>query len=307
MPPNGDSGSVANARSHASSGSSADADAARRVVLQDRDRRVGRSGTRAASASAASTSTTLLYESSLPWSGSATLQEVAVERRPLVRVLAVAHVERLRSRPSGTSAPKRRLRLGAEVVGDRAVVGAVVWKTFCASRRSRRGRHLAAASRAARRGRPRSRRDRRSRSRRRGSSPPSAASTGRRCRSSRSPPRASCPASRPSARTGRGSPPRGRSARCRARAIASQVLGQVAPAEQPAVDLRVQRLHAAVEHLGEARVVAHLRHRRCRRRRAPSPCRRSRGSRRPARAGPRANSTQPALVADAEQRPRPDL
>ena len=34
---------------------------------------------------------------------------------------------------------------------------------------------------------------------------------------------------------------------------------EVAAAEEAAVDLRVQRLHAAVEHLGEAGVVAHLR------------------------------------------------
>ena len=48
-------------------------DAARRVVLQDRDRRVRRASRNSlASASAASTSTTLLYESSLPCSGSAT-------------------------------------------------------------------------------------------------------------------------------------------------------------------------------------------------------------------------------------------
>ena len=36
------------------------------------------------------------------------------------------------------------------------------------------------------------------------------------------------------------------------------VLGHVAPRQQAAVDLRVQRLHAAVEHLGKAGVLGHL-------------------------------------------------
>jgi hypothetical protein len=37
-----------------------------------------------------------------------------------------------------------------------------------------------------------------------------------------------------------------------------EVVGLVAPAEQAAVDLRVQRLHAPFHHFGEARVLADL-------------------------------------------------
>ena len=36
------------------------------------------------------------------------------------------------------------------------------------------------------------------------------------------------------------------------------VFGQVAPSENAAVDFRVQRFHAAVEHFGEAGVVGHF-------------------------------------------------
>jgi hypothetical protein len=72
------------------------------------------------------------------------------------------------------------------------------------------------------------------------------------------------------------------------------VLGHVAPRQQAAVHLRVQRLHAAVEHLGEAGVVGHLGDRQAGigqqlggaaggQQRMPSACR------------PRANSRMPVL------------
>ena len=57
------------------------------------------------------------------------------------------------------------------------------------------------------------------------------------------------------ARTGRGSRTRGRSARSRARSSVRHVLVVRAHREQAGVDARVERLDAAVEDLGEARVV----------------------------------------------------
>ena len=189
-PPNGDSGSVANARSHACTGSPPVptphgvlcfriAIAASASPWNSERERHGRVDV-----------DDVVVRELLPVQRLGDLQEVAVERRLLVRVLAVAHVDRLRPAPveaSGRSGPRPTRRGSRRSCRRRP---AVVWKTFCARRRFVATLTSPPADCAAPPRRPRSRRDRRSRSRARGSSPPSAASTARRCRCSRSPPRA---------------------------------------------------------------------------------------------------------------------
>ena len=74
-----------------------------------------------------------------------------------------------------------------------------------------------------------------------------------------------------------------------------QVRGHVAAGQDAAVHLRVQRLHAPVEHLGKAGDLGHVRAPAPRSRAAAWPCRPWTGSRRRAGPGSRANSTTPVL------------
>ena len=196
----------------------------------------------------------------------------------LVRVLAVGEVEHLLERGHEVLG-EVVLALG-EPARDRGVVAAVTPNASVASASrvaAERTPPVSAAPRAPRRSSRVDDHARRSRGswRRRGSA------SARRCRCSRSPP-PSTPrrGDRALERVEVDARP-GRSARCRAR---SSVRGArlVAARQQPRVDLRVQRLDAPVEDLGEAGVVASTSVLDAGLAPARSRCRRSRRSRRPA-------------------------
>ena len=104
------------------------------------------------------------------------------------------------------------------------------------------------------------RRDRRPPSRSRGSSPRCAASRGRRCRCSRSPPRNATPGfATVSSKGYRFTTTRSMSSIPFCSGL-GEMLGLVAPGQEPAMDLRVERLHPPLHDLREARVLAHLGH-----------------------------------------------
>ena len=176
--------------------------------------------------SAASASAMLLYESSLPASTRAAATVPAgtcvldVERAALVRILAIAQrllelerkMQRRRERFDALAVRPR-----AEPVRDDAVVARGV--RIGLGREPATQRQASCRRARALRGSRRNRSDRRRRRRARGSSPPRAASPGRRHRCSRSRRRACSPAARWPIRTDRGSRSADRSARCHARAI----------------------------------------------------------------------------------------
>ena len=136
----------------------------------------------------------------------------------------------------------------------------------------------------------------------RGSSwPPRAASWGRRCRCSRSPRRRARP-SPPCPRRGRGSRPPRRSAAMPCSSSACRCSGTSAPRQDAAVDLRVQRLHAAVEDLREAGGLRDAGHRDARLLAAPRRCRRWRRSRSRASTRPRRELDDAVLAVHGEQR-----
>ena len=182
-------------------------------------------------------------------------QEVAVERRRLVGVLAVAHVERLRPAPVERR-PEARPVAGAEIVGDRAVVA-----------RGRAEDLLGEAAVGRRRdgaGRPELLEDRpvvvridhhrhvgvvlRRRAEHRG--PPDVDLLDRLGERRPGP----CDGLPEGIEVDRNEVDRLDVVRAHGRCV----LSQVAAPEEPTVDLRVEGLHAPVEHLGKAGVVAHL-------------------------------------------------
>ena len=186
-------------------------------------------------------------------------RELAVERGPLVRILAVAQVlhlvvhqrqrrgegfagVRLRG-PAGTTTPWCRTSRCARTPWRRARCACRCWWR----------RHW----RRDRRARARNRRDRRSPSPIHDSWTRRAPSRGRRCRCSRWHRRRCSRVWRPSPRTDTDSPPAGRCAGCRVSAMTAS--SDAAAAQQAAVHARMQRLDAAVHDFRKAGVGARRR------------------------------------------------
>ena len=185
---------------------------------------------------------------------------VAVERRLLVRVLAVAQVLHLVRLQVEAVGERRRGAVGAarrEPVRDRAVVRRRVRERLRRQREARRRATARRRPRAARRARPRSRRDRRRCRRAASSSPRRGPSSARRCRCSRSRRRA-CSRARDRLAERVEVDDDEVDRRDAVRRERRDVRRQVAAREDAAVHLRMQRLHAAVEHLREPGVVADL-------------------------------------------------
>ena len=236
----------------------AEADTAGRVVLQDGDRRLGQLPELLGEREGGVDVDHIIVGELLPVERLGHTEELAVQRRGLVRVLAVAHVERLRAADVEARTEPRGplLAEGAEVVGDRAVVARgraedLLGEAAVGQRRDGTGRpellehrpvvvridhhrHVGVVLRR--------------RAEHRG--PPDVDLLDRLGERRPGP----CDGLPEGIEVDRNEVDRLDVVRAHGRCV----LSQVAAPEEPTVDLRVEGLHAPVEHLGKAGVVAHL-------------------------------------------------